>query len=419
MTRAYPILLIAVAAAFLAPHFADPFVRPHEANNAIYGLAARNHQRLGILQTKFSNCLSVGGAAPEGSELYFNHPGTLSLLVAIPLALSGGADWSVRVIPALFSIACVLALFAAVRHRWGDKAGFLAGLFLACSPMAAYYGKIANFEPLLAPMGILLADRFGRSTEDKQEASHAPAAMLAGAMTLIDYGAVFLPIALLVSYGPRRGLLQIILAAGAAVAALVAQILWIGGLPGLEAFLAQGLLRGGVTQSPSLWEFARLQSLRFWHLTATPVGCLMLAGSAMALDRKRTERVRFLLALALWGLFYVLAFRQAAQVHEYWQFLLAPAVAATLGLATARLKPGWILVVLALFAFQSSSTLSRHLYADIGWYDREFAAVAFARTHSADAVILTREEMRTYHPQYYTDRRFVFDPSLLDSFAAR
>jgi 4-amino-4-deoxy-L-arabinose transferase-like glycosyltransferase len=417
-------ILLIVTLAVRLPGLAAPFVGPHEDDNARYSLAARNHIRYGLGVTRGTNCLAVATDAPRAADYYVNHPGTLSLLIAASFLILGESEAATRAVPLAFTLAAVAVLYTAVRLRWGLRAALIASLFVATTPFAAWYGKLATFMPLILPFGVWLADSIARHAvegddDGRRWGSAGECAAMAAAAS-IDYGAFFLVPALWIAFGPRKRLAGPTLAACVVALLLFGQIALASGPEGIARLLQKGLSRAGAGAEFGLGEFFTRQFLEYFWYGFTPVAALLAVWGVIETLRRREPHARFLLAIALWGVLYIAVFREAAQIHEYWQYYLIPAVAILFALGLRRL-PAWAIVVIMLIFFdQSWHIQSRRYYGDTGWYLREFEAIAYSRSHArGDDIVLTREPMRSIHPAYYADRRFETDSTLLESFALK
>ena len=62
-------------------------------------------------------------------------------LTGLGYRLTGEQPWVGRGIVALFAVLGVVAMFGFVSLYWGQPAGFMAGLFLALSPLSVYFGR--------------------------------------------------------------------------------------------------------------------------------------------------------------------------------------------------------------------------------------------------------------------------------------
>lgn len=412
----FPLVALVLLAALVIrlPHFGDPFIRPHEAENAAYGLAARNHLRHGLGVTLGANCWSTGAEAPAPSDFYLNHPGTLSVAIAASYAAFGESEAATRLAPLLFCLIGLGLFHHALRRRFDARTALVALAAAAFAPSWIYFGKLATHLPLEAPLAILLADRYG-----DERAGPFELGLVAFFASAIDFGGALILPALLLAYGPRRRLIQVAFGVALAIALFAAVDIRLGGLASLEALARQGAFRAGAGSGLDVVTFLRTQLVTHLALsTFTPLGAIIAAAGFFFIERPLTERMRFLLALFFWGAGYILVFPEAAQVHDYWQYLLVPAAAILFALAIARLPRPVAALAIILFLDQSLRIVEHRYYADIGWYDREFAAIAWAKEHAGSArEIWTKEEMRTKHPEYYADRRFVHHPELADSFS--
>jgi 4-amino-4-deoxy-L-arabinose transferase-like glycosyltransferase len=417
-------LLLLITLAVRLPAFATPFRGPHEDDNARYSLAARNHLRYGLGVTRGTNCLAVATDAPRPEDYYLNHPGTLSLLIAAAFTMLGESEATTRTVPLVFTLAAVIVLYVAVRRRWGIRTAAVAALFVATAPIAAWYGKLATFMPVILPFGIRLTDSLARHTvegEDDGRRWGSPGEILAmTAAASIDYGALFLVPALWIAFGPRKRLVGPTLAAAAVALLLLAQIAVAAGPDGITRLFQKGLSRAGAGAAFGFDEFLATQILDYLWYGFTPVATLLAAWGSIETLRSPSPRNRFLLAVGIWGILYVAVFREAAQVHDYWQYYLIPSAAVLFSLSLRRF-PAWATVlVLLFFVDQSWRIQSRRYYGDTGWYVHEFEAITYARNHAGgNDIVLTRHPMRAIHPAYYADRRFETDSTLVESFSLK
>lgn len=414
-TRIVLLVLLAACTGW-AVRIGDPFVYPHEANDALYALAAKNHLRLGLAATKGANCVAVAGEEVGPDDFYVNHPGTLSLAAAASFLFFGEAEWAARLVPALASAAAILLLARAAARRWDEWAAVWAAGFAAAAPAMMYYGKLVNFEPVVLPFGVLLLDRYDAAVS---AGARLPlhASIAAFAATAIDPACAGPLLAgIFLAYGPRRIFLPPLVAAAAAFALWIAQSALAVGKEGVRAAFAEARLRA----SGVAWtDWARVQFLdHLPNATLAPLGAALFLLALFAACARRFRGDRISLAALLWGLGYLALFRQAAMVHDYWQFLLLPS-AAWFGARLFAHIPRWLAAaVLVALAVQSAGIVRARYYGDAAWYAQEFAAIRFARENAAPGdVVLTKKEMRTRHPQYYADVEFRHTPDLGADFA--
>ena len=420
-TRIYVTVLCCLGTILMVPHFTDSFLWPHDANNAIYSLAAKNHLRDGLGTTLGANVVRVAEETSSSANVYINHPGTLSILVAFSFLVFGETEWAARLLPACFSIPLLLSIFFATRRRWGQRAAFLSSTLAAITPLFMFYGKMVNFEPLLAPLGIFYMDRISRaihSPESTKTTSLALSACALFAACLIDYGGFFLFPAAIIAFGFRKEFLQSLVALGCGLFIDIAQIVAWSGTDGIMLLFTKGGERAGFSMPIIRWCF-----LQFHYLFFSTVGlCISLLAllSFLFSERKWNERTRFLIGLFVWGLGYLIAFRQAAEIHMYWQYFLFTPIAIAVGVLLSRTS-NLIAAIIILFIFSQSLTIvNRDLYGDPNWYTLEYDAIRFQRDNNvAKNAFYSKSAFRTYHVEYYTDTRFIIDPALENAFVAK
>lgn len=455
--------ILASAVAVRIPYATEPFLRPHEDDNARYGLAARNHLRHGFSATRGGIYLAVGGPIPGApppapGDFYTNHPATLTWILALVYELLGESPLATRLPSIAASLAGILLLHSATRRRFGHGVALVSAGFLALAPGSAWAGRLAVFLPYLLPLGLLALDRHARrpapSSLDGEgtEGGWAVAACVAAA-TLVDWAGLLLVPALAVI--TPRGLARPVLAATAAASLNLVHIAWIRGVEGLSGILLHALGRAGLAgiapsagiphASFSWWDLPRVVGGEHIPYLMTPIGMLLAAVGLVILgvDRSAPRRRRWVAGLVTWGGLYILVFPQAAVVHDYWIYYLLPAAGVLAGVAAVRLAAGprtspcrghatrevarskriilvnsvrtaGTLLLLMAASDQGLRILERRYWNDAGWYDDAWKVVEFARQSGAspgDAVV-TREPIRSFIAQHAADIRVIHDPEI-------
>jgi 4-amino-4-deoxy-L-arabinose transferase-like glycosyltransferase len=290
--------------------------------------------------------------------------------------------WSMLVPQALEGVACVGALYAAVRRWFGPAAGLLAGSVLALTPVAALLFRLNNPDALLVLLLTLAAYAMTRAIEAGRTRWIALAGALIGFGFLAKMAQAFLvlpPFALayLVAGPPRLGrrLLQLLAGAGAVIVSAgwwVAAVMltpaagrpYVGGstnnsilqlalgynglgrLDGNETgsvgFGGNGGARGGAGGGPGTafggsTGLSRLFGPEMGGQVSWLLPAALIALAALLwLSRRapRTDRIRA--AALIWGgslLVTGLVFSfMAGIIHPYYTVALAPAIGALVGI---------------------------------------------------------------------------------------
>lgn len=133
-----------------------PFVGFHDFNNVQYGTMAQNYIKEGVWNLKFGQIMGkIHGDFRKSKPFYTSYLPLLPLMVTGSFFLFGMHEWSVRIIPILFSIFGVLFFFLLVKKLWGGKAAFFASIFYIFNPMFIYFGSMAVVDTLILPMMVL------------------------------------------------------------------------------------------------------------------------------------------------------------------------------------------------------------------------------------------------------------------------
>ncbi len=133
-----------------------PFVGFHDFNNVQYGTMAQNYIKEGVWNLKFGQIMGkIHGDFHKNKPFYTSYLPLLPLMVAGSFSFFGMHEWSVRIIPVLFSTFGVLFFFLLVKKLWGGKAAFVASFFYILNPMFIYFGNMADVDVLILPMMIL------------------------------------------------------------------------------------------------------------------------------------------------------------------------------------------------------------------------------------------------------------------------
>jgi len=360
------------------------------------------------------------GSSDAANSITVDKPPLSLWLPALGIRLFGLNPWSILVPQALMGVASVAILWDAVRRPFGETAGLIAGLVLALTPVAVTIFRYNNPDALLVLLMIAAVLALLRAVED----GHLRWLLLCGGCLGLGYLTKQLEVALVMPAlalgylvaGPRSPLdrvWRLALALGAALAAagwwvLLVQLWpadrrpWIGGAqhnsileltlnyngigrlngdePGSVASLNVGspIHLGGRTSAHPwgqpgfgrLFESAQIGGIA-WLLPAAVVFGLALliwwvtadvAGPAAPAAPRRDLRRAAILVWTMWLLTTALVFSFMAGIfHPYYTVVLAPSIAALVGVGTVECwrhhERVWAKAVLAL-AIASTTTTS-------------------------------------------------------------
>ncbi|RMH54118.1 MAG: hypothetical protein D6679_14275 [Candidatus Hydrogenedentota bacterium] len=405
-------LLLLLSAAVRMIGIDTPFLRPHEANNAIYSVAARNLLRYGVTGCRYSNFLGTPGAPPLPQDYYRNHFPTLSIFVAAAMRLGGIDDVAPRLVAILFSLFGVALIFLVTLRRFSLIPALAAGLGAGLAPGAVHYGRIANFEVVILPFGLLYLDLLFRpDSSNPRIASRRTALLLllpVVATSIDPPGALFLAGAA-VFHRNRREILPGFVGACAILAGFA--FVYSSTDPGaLHQILHSIQMRTGIGTAVL---HSAVPTILFRHIPVffTPLAvaiALFGAGILLSNPTLRSHR-RFFGALFVWGFSYLLLFPQAALIHEYWVFYLLPAIAFGCAAFLTTPRPrALVAAVLAAFLVESHLVFHRFHDGPKGSYTEEFAIVSAIRSSPTRSPLYRSPfSPRTLHVRWYTDARVV------------
>ncbi|MGH7213191.1 MAG: ArnT family glycosyltransferase [Tepidisphaeraceae bacterium] len=118
----------------------QPFSRNAEGVGAFYGQLARNYLRHSFVETRGVPVQSVGTLPGARLTYYHHHPPLVPLVVAGSYALLGDGEWQTRLPAAIFTLACVVAVYWLLAAHGRPRAGLIAAALFASVPMTVFYG---------------------------------------------------------------------------------------------------------------------------------------------------------------------------------------------------------------------------------------------------------------------------------------
>ncbi len=330
------------------------------------------------------------GSSDAASSITVDKPPVALWVMELSARVFGVNAWSILVPQALEGVAAVGLLYASVKRWFGVRAGLLAGLVFALTPVAALMFRFNNPDAMLVLLLVGAAAATLRAIERGSTRWLVLAAGLVGfafltkmlqAFVVVPAFAVTYLLAAPVSLRRRIGQL---LAAGVALA--VSSFWWVVAVMAVPAadrpyiggsqnnslwnliFGYNGFGRltgnesgsvGGGAQAGSRWGLTgwlRMFNSQFGGQAAWLIPAALIVGAAgllLTLRAARTDRLRA--ALLLWGGWLVVtmavfSFGQGI-IHPYYTVALAPAIGALVGIGGmtfwAHRHEWWGRVVLA------------------------------------------------------------------------
>jgi 4-amino-4-deoxy-L-arabinose transferase-like glycosyltransferase len=351
-------LVLAVSLLLLCRDVAAPFNGWHEFNSAMYSQFARNHLQYGFAYTAFYCTWGDTLDAPETPQRYLNHPPLIALWTAASLLVFGDHEWAGRLVPIAATVGSTALLMTIFSRLGGSLFGALAGFFFATLPIVAYFGRMIDHVAPVQFFSLLMVHGYLEWTglyDGRARPRRGALCYGAGCVLGIGTGwAALLPAGLLgawhsVRVARRTGEARLLgwlvalpaLSFGAVVAHIAAGCGWDFGML-RELFAGRSMGGEGGRQPWSAW--LALQGVHFLRNFTWPgavAATLSVLFLAVPLLRRTTRgaalRSPLVGSLAvvvtltgLHGLLYVVLFKNESWFHDYWQFFLAPFVAASL-----------------------------------------------------------------------------------------
>lgn len=437
------VAIVLAGTALRLRHVTRPWVGLHNAwGGAMYGNIARNFINYGYVETGFAPVANFGRVPADQFVYYYHYPPLLVWLVSLSYHAFGVSEWSARVVPLLFSVASIVAVFALAQRLFGKAVGLLSALLMAVVPGGAYYGAhidvygpAAQFFPLLAFLGYAR----WRERGDRGSLALLATALVLGCAT--SWFSYFVPPMLLAhdywfreesSRGRTRTLFAVSLLPVAVFGLFLLHrhLVVTAGEQEVYGTLLQKLRMRSSYADPFRWIWGR-HAVAIVKLFSPPV--VLIAGvwfvlRAIDLVRRRLAMADGLvLAFLGYGILHSLAFPSLLAGHDYLAGVYAPAfvIAAALQLVAwhhwlgARGAPAVATAAVAgalLVTVGTCLAMTRARWHDdaveIGDLKRLRGEAIRAATAPADEVLVSMSSDRIL--QYYAEREMIFSVSSLE-----
>lgn len=146
-------LILIFSSILISTNLNKPFFGHHDWNSAWYSHIARNFLKYGFLQTKFGSVMNLEYTTPENFQFSTHYPPVLPIALALSFKFFGIHEWTARIIPLLFSLGTITAIYFLGVKFFNKKTAVLASIFSTLMPLVVYFGKMPVQEVLtLAPV---------------------------------------------------------------------------------------------------------------------------------------------------------------------------------------------------------------------------------------------------------------------------
>lgn len=422
-----------------------PFQRNMEGLGSFYGILARNYFRHDLSDTLGVPVQSMGRAAVVKPVFYAHHPPLVPMFIAAAYLTFDHPrqadyvppEWLTRLPSALFTLACVVAIFALVRNRAGPRAAIFSAAIFVATPMVIYFGgqpDVINSQLVFFVLLTIAAYlRFHDSPSVARLAVLCAAFVPAG---LTDWPAYYVVIVLGLHYVLSRPwktwgwIIAFGLFSAATFALAYGQIYLIAQDWKWIAHLVERRTIQNETDAHSTFTWMHWISGALIHHNlrrhTLPVCILALAGIATFIWRRNESAPRFLRLLLAWAALHVLVGRQGTFQHEWWWWPLTPGLAISAGMMLdwlcARFERRWpaaqpiasaiaaaLLIALATWTtLNTIGSFDRYisLTGDFPYSARELGQ-AIRSAAPANASVLLAEDDDALALWYYADRPIV------------
>ncbi|MBE2268170.1 MAG: glycosyltransferase family 39 protein [Anaerolinea sp.] len=323
------VAILLIAWALLTIRIGAAWTGHHDANGAWTSVAVRNWQWHGFLNGMV--IYNEGFDPAERFEYYTHHP-PFSAYLAAPLVLLAGFDEAlIRFPSAAVTLISAAALYVLVRRLSNARRAAWAALLYALTPMIGYFGRMPNYEAPGLMFTLLFAAVLVQWIKTPTRARWiALAALVVGIVWTAwaaDMIAALLGVVALLTVRPSRRIAVIALGVVGAVALFAMIALFAANYPAaLDELRGMFLFRTSDASlapgsAPFTWgDYVVRQLGRFITLFTPTILALALIGAPGILRERKSRPV--LIALLLGGLAYILLFRNAAYVHDYYAIYL-------------------------------------------------------------------------------------------------
>ena len=373
MKRFFLLVVLILAGVLVSININKPFVGQHDWNGVVYGQQAKNFVRFGYLPLKFGATLSTGDTLPGDRKFSTHYTPILPILISFSYRLFGVSEWSTRLVPAAASLASVFLVILLGRELISFRAGIIAGILMAVTPMFIYYGKNPVHEVVLLPFALLSFysyQCFLKTNKDKWWKTlllASTAAMLTGwpgyyaagliaahgFLTEKKFRARFLALPMLMV-----GLFSLFLLHGYILDPKIKDELQRIGLSRMSGggFRVSEFVAKELRYSINLFTATLLGLAGIWVIgfLIKLTRILSQVVSSHCEERQRRGNLKTILLglIGIFGISHVLLFRDAGWYHEYLLFPVLPFVVLAAAGVIHRFRPLIILIILVLVAVE-------------------------------------------------------------------
>lgn len=398
------------------PFANDDFDIGHEAmiGGRFQGPIQRAYLAGGFFKLRGRPILTPLPTIPPSGKTYASHPPLAHWLFHIPVKIFGLSEFTLRLVPILISALTAFLLATLLAQRMGPIAGFACALLYASTPMAFFFGRMANYEAIVMFLG-LLAFLLIRGGTKKY---FIGAAICLGLATFTDWAAgFFLPGIAIVCWHSRFGwrpLLATTTAMGIAILLYLSILVgWEGGISEAWSTLLEAR---GLAQDTGGFGFGTLiraqadHVLKYFGIGGTAITALAVLIALIRIPQRKGDLIDELVFMSFLAcVINVALFPGRAINHDFWWFylLLASNVACTRCVAALfRMRKIIGIVILIGFVAEGTDLIRKRYHAERSGGSRQNAEEVNKRFGPNSLMLMAKK------PGSW---QFVCDPWIYDS----
>lgn len=395
------IVVLLSAWALLTIQIGSAWFGHQDANGAWISAAVRNYQWHGLTYLGGLVDLSPNPNGPP--QPYTHHPPLVVWLEALPVLLAGYHEALIRFVAAACTLLSAAALYVLARRLRGERFALWSMIFYLFTPLMAYFGRMPDHEAPALLLVLLFAAVLVDWLRQPTRRGWWTLAALVVLVCWTAWGGLIVVAALggaaLFDRRRRGAILLLGLAAGAALVAFFGyELLFVPNAISdlIDVFIwrtSSSSLEPGAVAFTAADYLLRL-FIRLVTLYTPTLLLLVLVGAGVMLPRRGLLR-RMTAALLVGACAYLLLFRNASYIHDYYLLYTAPAfallAAAVIDRAGSSRRSRWLRPLVAALTLVTLPTALYYLGEFHGSNDSalglEFAQVVRAQTTPDDLIL--------------------------------